>query len=146
MVGVTIPVQYESEFGFEVRNDGAAFQGSEALAKAKRAPLKRMLATFTVDDPNVVLLGRETIFRDSQQVGYLTSGGYGYTLATNIGMGYVRSGAKLTRIIFLQVPMNWKLLRSTCLQRFIQHHFIMQKTFASGHKDENLTLFAQNTT
>ena len=39
----------------------------------------------------MVLLGRETILRDGQPVGYLTSGGYGYTVEKNIGYGYVRN-------------------------------------------------------
>ena len=77
---------FEAGLRFAVRKSGG-FQGEAAL---KAAPLKRMLATFTVDDPSVVLLGRETIFRNGEQVGYLTSGGFGYTLNTNIGMGYVR--------------------------------------------------------
>jgi glycine cleavage system aminomethyltransferase T len=38
-----------------------------------------------------VLLGRETILRDGQPVGYLTSGGYGYTVGKNVGYGYVRN-------------------------------------------------------
>jgi sarcosine dehydrogenase len=37
-----------------------------------------------------VLIGRETILRDGEPVGYLTSGGYGYTLKKPIGIGYVR--------------------------------------------------------
>jgi glycine cleavage system aminomethyltransferase T len=37
-----------------------------------------------------VLVGRETILRDGETVGYLTSGGYGYTLGQSIGYGYVR--------------------------------------------------------
>jgi 4-methylaminobutanoate oxidase (formaldehyde-forming) len=44
-----------------------------------------------VDDPDVVLVGRETILRDGQPVGYLTSGGYGYTVGKPIGFGYVRN-------------------------------------------------------
>ena len=39
----------------------------------------------------VVLLGRETILRNGEPVGYLTSGGYGYTVGKNIGYGYVRN-------------------------------------------------------
>ena len=39
---------------------------------------------------NVVLLGRETILRNGETVGYLTSGGYGYTIGKPIGLGYVR--------------------------------------------------------
>ena len=39
-----------------------------------------------------MLIGRETILRDGRQVGYLTSGGYGYTIGKPIGYGYVRNG------------------------------------------------------
>ncbi len=38
----------------------------------------------------MVLLGRETILRDGEFAGYLTSGGYGYTVGKPIGYGYVR--------------------------------------------------------
>src|SRR3546814_18718607 len=62
----------------------------DALAAQAGAPLRKRLAGFTVDDPGIVLLGRETIFRDGRQVGWLTSGGYGYTVGKNIGFGYVR--------------------------------------------------------
>jgi 4-methylaminobutanoate oxidase (formaldehyde-forming) len=40
-----------------------------------------------------VLLGRETILRNGEFAGYLTSGGYGHTVARPIGYGYVRNGA-----------------------------------------------------
>ncbi|TIU10522.1 MAG: FAD-dependent oxidoreductase, partial [Mesorhizobium sp.] len=46
---------------------------------------------FTVEDCEIVLLGRETILRNNEPVGYLTSGGYGYTVGKNIGYGYVRN-------------------------------------------------------
>ncbi|OWK19485.1 hypothetical protein AJ88_42220 [Mesorhizobium amorphae CCBAU 01583] len=38
-----------------------------------------------------MLVGRETILRNGEPVGYLTSGGYGYTVAKNVGFGYVRN-------------------------------------------------------
>ena len=56
-----------------------------------RSRSKKRLACFTVDDPDVVLLGRETIYRNGERVGWLSSGGWGYTVAKNIGFGYVRS-------------------------------------------------------
>ena len=37
-----------------------------------------------------MLLGRETIYRDGERVGWLTSGGHGYTVDRSIGYGYVR--------------------------------------------------------
>ena len=75
------------------------FLGREALAEQTTKPLKKRLACFTVDDPRVVLLGRETILRDGNQVGWLTSGGYGYTVAKNIGYGYVRNAGG--------IPTDW---------------------------------------
>lgn len=75
------------------------FLGREALAQQAAQPLKKRLACLTVDDPDIVLLGRETIFRDGRQVGWLTSGGYGYTVGTNIGYGYVRNAEG--------VPTDW---------------------------------------
>ncbi len=66
------------------------FLGREALAKQMTEPLGRLLAGFTVDDPEVVLLGRETIYRNERRVGWLTSAGFGYTVGKNIGYGYVR--------------------------------------------------------
>ncbi len=66
------------------------FAGRDALERQAAAPLPRLFAGFTVDDPTVVLLGRETIYRDGERVGWLTSGGYGYTIGRPIGYGYVR--------------------------------------------------------
>jgi len=66
------------------------FLGREALVTQVAKKLPKLLACFTVDDPSIVLLGRETIFRNGRQVGWLSSGGYGYTLGLNIGIGYVR--------------------------------------------------------
>jgi 4-methylaminobutanoate oxidase (formaldehyde-forming) len=67
------------------------FLGREALLAQRGQPLSKRLACFIVDDPDVVLLGRETIYRNGERVGWLSSGGWGYTIAKNIGFGYVRS-------------------------------------------------------
>ncbi len=66
------------------------FLGRKALEMQRAGPLKKRLACFVVDDPDVILLGRETIFRDGRQAGWLTSAGWGYTVNANIGYGYVR--------------------------------------------------------
>jgi sarcosine dehydrogenase len=85
---------YEAGLGFAVRKDlSRPFLGREALVAQRGALLRRRLAVFTVDDPRIVLLGRETIIRDGESVGWLSSGGYGYTVGTNIGLGYVRNAA-----------------------------------------------------
>ena len=73
------------------------FLGREALEAQAARPLPRLLAGFTTQDPSIVLLGRETIYRDGERVGWLASGGYGYTVERPIGFGYVRRPAGVDR-------------------------------------------------
>jgi sarcosine dehydrogenase len=81
----------EAGMGWAVKlKKNTPFLGREALMTLAQKNLPKLLACFTVDDPSIVLLGRETIFRNGKQCGWLASGGYGYTLGTNIGIGYVR--------------------------------------------------------
>jgi 4-methylaminobutanoate oxidase (formaldehyde-forming) len=66
------------------------FPGRDALAAQREGPLRKRLVGFTVDDPEAVLLGRETIYRDGRPLGWLTSGGFGHTVGLGVGLGYVR--------------------------------------------------------
>ena len=70
---------------------GKDFIGRDAILEQQQRPLVKSLAGFTIAERNVVLLGRETIYRDGERVGWLSSAGWGYTLETNIGLGYVRN-------------------------------------------------------
>ena len=70
---------------------GQAFLGRQALEGQVAQGVRKRLACFTVDDPQVILLGRETIYRDGVRVGWLSSGGYGHTVGLPIGLGYVRA-------------------------------------------------------
>lgn len=85
---------FEAGLGWAVKmRANVPFLGREALEKAQRDPLRKRLAGFAVEDPGAVLVGRETILRDGAPVGYLTSGGYGYTVGKALGYGYVRHAA-----------------------------------------------------
>jgi len=82
---------FEAGLGWAVKMaTGRDFIGRDALARVADQPLTKRFAGFVLDDPGVVLVGRETILRDGQPVGYLTSGGYGYTIGWPVGYGYVR--------------------------------------------------------
>ena len=72
-------------------NSNVDFIGRAALEAKREEPLAKMLVGFTTEREDVVLVGRETILRDGKFAGYLTSGGYGYTVAKPIGYGYVRN-------------------------------------------------------
>ena len=89
---------FEAGLGWAVKlKTGQPFLGREAAERAANSPKKKLLACFTVDDPEVVLQGRETIYRNGEAVGYLSSGGWGYSVGKNIGYGYVRDGQGVDR-------------------------------------------------
>lgn len=67
------------------------FKGRDAVQAQVENGINKRLGCFTVDDPGVILLGRETIYRNGERVGWLSSAGWGYTIEKNIGYGYVRS-------------------------------------------------------
>jgi 4-methylaminobutanoate oxidase (formaldehyde-forming) len=80
----------EAGLGWAVKT-AKPFLGREAVLAQRERPLHKRLACFTVDDPAVVLLGRETIHRNGQRVGWLSSAGWGYTVAKSVAYGYVKS-------------------------------------------------------
>ncbi len=88
---------FEAGLGWAVKlKSDLPFVGRAALESRANAPLRKKLACFTVDDPQTVLAGRETILRNGKLAGYLTSGGYGYTVGQPIGYGYVRNEGGVT--------------------------------------------------
>ena len=83
---------FEAGLGWAVKlRSNAPFLGREAAEQVAAEPLKKRMACFTVDDPDVVLVGRETILRNGDPVGYLSSAGFGHTVGKPIGYGYVRN-------------------------------------------------------
>ncbi|OED41568.1 FAD-dependent oxidoreductase [Chromatiales bacterium (ex Bugula neritina AB1)] len=80
----------------KLKNSNTPFKGREAITRQQQAGLKKKLACFTVKDPDVVLLGRETIYRNGTRVGWLSSGGYGHHLNCAIGYGYIRNESGVT--------------------------------------------------
>ncbi len=85
----------EAGLGWAARKS-TQYRGKAAVEAQRAGGVKKMLATFTAD-PEVILLGRETIYRNGERVGYLSSGGFGHTVGKAIGMGYVRHPDGVTR-------------------------------------------------
>ena len=89
---------FEAGLGWAVKlKTDIPFLGRQSLLEQQKSPLTKSLCAFTVDDPAVVLLGRETIYRNDERVGWLSSGGYGHTLKQGIGYGYVRQAIGVDR-------------------------------------------------
>jgi 4-methylaminobutanoate oxidase (formaldehyde-forming) len=77
---------YEAGLGFAVKRD-KDFLGKEALLV--RPEPERRLACLTLTDPRAVALGSEPVRVGGQLAGRVTSGGFGYTVASSIAYAFL---------------------------------------------------------
>ena len=73
------------------------FIGKGALIKQKEAGLTQLLGLFTIDlqdDTTTLPWGNESIYRNGEYAGYVTSAGFGHTLGKAVCMGYVCAPGK----------------------------------------------------
>jgi 4-methylaminobutanoate oxidase (formaldehyde-forming) len=87
------PIEAGLAWAVKSNKSDMPFLGREAIVNQQQHGVKKKLAGFTVADHNVILLGRETIYRDGERIGWLSSGGYGHHLKCPIGYGYIRNQA-----------------------------------------------------
>jgi 4-methylaminobutanoate oxidase (formaldehyde-forming) len=80
---------YETGMGFFVRLDKGDFLGKKVLQKQKKEGLRQKLCCMTLADPSALALGNEPVFQDGKLVGWVTSGGYGYSVQKSIAFGYL---------------------------------------------------------
>ncbi len=79
----------EAGLGFAVKTEKPAFIGRDAVLQKKENGLDARLLQFRLADPEPLLYHNEPVLRDGEIVGYLSSGAYGHTLGSAIGLGYV---------------------------------------------------------
>jgi 4-methylaminobutanoate oxidase (formaldehyde-forming) len=96
---------FETGTGFAVKLDKGDFLGRKALLKQKKEGIKQKLCCMTLSDATAVALGNEPIFQGDKVVGWVTSGGYGYTVEKSIAYGYLpidlaKSGTQLEVELF----------------------------------------------
>jgi glycine cleavage system aminomethyltransferase T len=80
---------FESGIGFAVALDKGDFIGREALLQQKQAGLKTKLCCLTLAESSAVVIGKEPIRAGDKIIGWVTSGGYGYTVGKSIAYGYL---------------------------------------------------------
>jgi 4-methylaminobutanoate oxidase (formaldehyde-forming) len=80
---------FESGLGFAVALDKGDFIGREALLKQKAEGVKQKLCCLTLADPTAIAIGKEPIRAGDRVAGWVTSGGYGYTVGKSIVYGYL---------------------------------------------------------
>ncbi|VEP12599.1 Dimethylglycine oxidase [Hyella patelloides LEGE 07179] len=70
---------YEAGLGFAVKPNKGEFIGRDALLQRKEYQ-SRKLCYLTLDDPKVVVMGKEPVLSGEKILGYVTSADYGYSL------------------------------------------------------------------
>ena len=80
---------YEAGLGFAVKPEKGDFVGREALLRRKEEGPRRKLTCLLLDDPGVVVMGSEPVYRGGSVVGYVTSAGYGYSIGRSIAYAWL---------------------------------------------------------
>ena len=79
----------EAGLGFAVKTAKPRFIGRDAVLRKRDEGLDARLLQFRLTDPEPLLFHNEAVLRDGEFVGYLSSGNYGHTLGSAVGLGYV---------------------------------------------------------
>jgi 4-methylaminobutanoate oxidase (formaldehyde-forming) len=93
---------YEAGLGFAVAlNKDVNFMGRESLQKQKTEGVNQKLCCIVLDDPNTIAFGSEPIRSDGRVVGWVTSGGFGYSVNKSIAYAYLpiklaKAGTRVT--------------------------------------------------
>jgi glycine cleavage system T protein len=80
---------YEAGMGFAVKMDKGDFIGKDALVKQKKEGISRKLCCITLADSRTIMIGKEPIRASDKTVGWVASGGFGYTVGKSIAFAYL---------------------------------------------------------
>jgi dimethylglycine oxidase len=80
---------YEAGLGFTVNLEKGDFIGRDALLRVKDQGMNRKLCCLMLDDPSIVVMGKEPIRDGKRVLGYVTSANYGYSVQKSIAYGYL---------------------------------------------------------
>ncbi|MBS0364835.1 MAG: GcvT family protein [Proteobacteria bacterium] len=69
--------------------DKADFTGREAALTERTAGARRRFVIMEIADTDVDVVGYESILKDGEAVGYVTSGAYGHCIGRSLAAGYV---------------------------------------------------------
>jgi 4-methylaminobutanoate oxidase (formaldehyde-forming) len=96
---------YEAGVGFAVKLDKGDFVGRDALLAASEP--ERRLCCLTLADPRAVALGSEPVRVGGEPVGRVTSGGYGYTVASSIALAYLPAEHDVGSEVAVEIFGDW---------------------------------------
>ena len=84
---------HESGMARLVKTDKPVFLGKDAWLEVKDQPPRQLLCNFAVETDTADAWGGETIYRNGQYAGRVTSGAFGYSVNQSIALGYLNADA-----------------------------------------------------
>ncbi|MDX2381217.1 MAG: FAD-dependent oxidoreductase [Acidimicrobiia bacterium] len=87
----------EAGLGFAVDWDKPSFVGRDVLLVQRELPRSKRLIQFRLEDPDLLLVHDEPIFRDGELVGRTSSGMWSYVEGRCLAMGYVNHPLGVTK-------------------------------------------------
>jgi len=87
----------DAGLGFAVAWDKPSFGGRTALLAQKDQPRTKRLIQFRLEDPELLVVHDEPIFRDGELVGRVSSGMWSYTEDRCLAMGYLVHDEAITK-------------------------------------------------
>ena len=93
--GLGFAVKFEKPGGFIGRD--TLLRQKEKFSKSKNGTVNKRLVQFALENPEPMLYHNEPIWCNDKIVGDLTSGMYGHTIGTSLGMGYVSNQDGVTK-------------------------------------------------
>src|SRR5207302_9174691 len=86
------PCQASLAFTVDLDKPGG-FVGRDAITSRAASTPDRRQVFVRLDDPEPLLLHDESVLRDGEIVGQITSGAYGHTVGAACGLAYIRGEA-----------------------------------------------------
>ena len=80
---------YAAGMGRFIRHNKGPFIGNDAAQQEQARGPERTLVTLVVDADDVDAVADEPIFHNDRMVGWVSSGGYGHTVAKSIALAYI---------------------------------------------------------
>ena len=88
---------FASGLGFTVSRHKTVHVGASALAALRDQPRTRRLVSVKLRNPEPMLFHGESLLRNGSYDGFVTSGGFGYTLGAAAGLAWLRADEPITQ-------------------------------------------------
>ena len=89
------PEWYPNESGLSqlVKTDKPEFLGRDAWLAVREQPPRQVLCNFAIETTNADAWGGETIYKNGQYAGRVTSGAFGFSVEQSVALGYLNADA-----------------------------------------------------